>query len=142
MIFEDFSDTVELVQKSHDARIAAKENRLRRQLALTIRQAMVDKGISIRELARGMNSSKSQVQRLLHEEVGGSLTLKTLLRAADCLGYSTSIIFQSEQFGVSYIHHSSWQKVTGEGFEQDKSKLKRSGNFYKNGLDYGFKKHG
>ena len=68
------------------ARAAAIENSVRRDIAARVEAARKAKGLSIRGLAKRMQTSPSQIQRLLHREVGGSLTLTTLVRAADALG--------------------------------------------------------
>ena len=63
------------------------ENDFRRELSAEFDKARREKGMSIRDLAREMKTSLSQVQRLLHVEIGGddSLTLRTLFRAAHVL---------------------------------------------------------
>lgn len=70
----------------NDTRAAAAENRLRRELAEHFERARTARGLTFRALAREMGSSVSQVQRLLHRELGGSLTLMTIARAAEVLG--------------------------------------------------------
>ena len=69
-----------------DVRVAAHENDLRYRLAEAFEEARKRNSLSIRSLAKEMGTSVSQVQRVLHKEVGGSLTLSTLVRAADALG--------------------------------------------------------
>lgn len=72
-----------------DARVAAKENNLRRELAFVFDKARMEKGLSLRGLAKEMGTSLPQIRRLLHLEHGGSLTLMTLVRACDTLGITT-----------------------------------------------------
>jgi predicted transcriptional regulator with HTH domain len=74
-------------------RRAYNENNLRRRVAKLFEDEMKKQGVSARELARRMESSPTQVRRLLHKEVGGSLTLDTLCRAAVALGVVFSIDF-------------------------------------------------
>lgn len=64
---------------------AAHENAFRRRLGQAFEDARKNKGLSVRVLAKKMETSLSQVQRLLHAHVGGSLTLRTVFRAAHVL---------------------------------------------------------
>jgi hypothetical protein len=68
------------------ARCAMRENELRRRLATELDKARLERSLSIRALAKSIRTSVSQVQRLLHREIGGSLMLSTVCRAADALG--------------------------------------------------------
>ena len=83
---EDFEGLRNEVLADRDARCAYKENRLRRKLAAAFDEARQHRSLSIRGLAKLIGTSVSQVQRLLHREVGGSITLSTFVRAADALG--------------------------------------------------------
>lgn len=87
----DFDDLAREILSVKDARTGYIENRLRRRIAEAFEEARRRKGLSVRELAKEMGTSLSQVQRLLHFEVGGSLTLRTVCRAADALDLSLSI---------------------------------------------------
>ena len=82
---ETFKELQREVLKNKDARCAAHENELRRRLAIVFDTARMKENWSIRELAEHMGSSISQVRLLLHREIGGSLTLNTICRAADVL---------------------------------------------------------
>lgn len=64
---------------------AAAENDLRRKIGTAINAERAKRNLSIRSLAKEIGTSVSQVQRLLHREVGGSLTLRTIVRAAQVL---------------------------------------------------------
>ena len=88
---DDFQALEDLVLSNRNARTAAFENDLRRKLAKIIEEEREQRGLSIRGLAKEMGTSISQVQRLLHREVGGTLTLRTLVRAADALGMVPSV---------------------------------------------------
>lgn len=88
---DDFLALEELVLADKSARTAAAENDLRRKLAEVIEGERSRRKLSIRALAERMETSVSQVQRLLHREVGGSLTLRTLVRAADALEMDLSL---------------------------------------------------
>jgi len=90
----NYDKLAEEVLSSRIARSAAKENRIRRELAAELEAAMKARGLSIRSLAKEMNSSVSQVQRLLHREVGGSLTLRTIVRAADVLNVNFDFYYK------------------------------------------------
>ncbi len=87
----DFEALVTEVLADKAARASAAENNLRRKLAEAFERARSERGLTIRELAAEMETSLSQVQRLLHHEVGGSLTLLTVTRAADALGLRVSV---------------------------------------------------
>jgi transcriptional regulator with XRE-family HTH domain len=84
----DFEALAAEIHRSQDARAGFVENRLRRRLAKSFEQARRARGLSVRELAKEIGTSISQVQRLLHHERGGGLTLRTICRAADALGLS------------------------------------------------------
>ena len=73
------------------ARAAFYATQLRRKLGRALESARLAKGISIRALAARMGSSASQVQRVLHKERGGSLTLRTVIRAGNALGLRVSV---------------------------------------------------
>ena len=62
------------------------EAKYRRRIAAQLTAAMEKRGVSYRQLAKAMNTGKSQVQRLLNKERGGSLTLLTIVKAALALG--------------------------------------------------------
>ena len=90
--FESYDDFArEILDENVEIRAASKENTLRRRLAVALQQAREMRGISIRELAKKIGTSLSQVQRVMHEEVGGSLTLRTIVKAADALDMDVSI---------------------------------------------------
>lgn len=94
----DFDAVVREVLSNHDARTAYMENRLRRCLAESLDEARRHHGLSVRDLAKAMHTSASEVQRLLHKELGGSLTLRTVCRAADVLGMRVSIHVRNAHF--------------------------------------------
>jgi hypothetical protein len=106
---------IEDVLANQDARVAAHENALRRTLAVQFNAARGERAMSFRDLASAMGTSLSQVQRVLHEEVGGSLTLNTVCRAADALGQRVSLHVRPEspvlgevlRFGTSVPWKSS-----------------------------------
>lgn len=77
-----------LLLKDSDAQEAYIEAQYRRRIALRLEASMKEKGVSYRQLAKAMNTGKSQVQRLLNKQRGGRLTLLTLVRAAQALGLS------------------------------------------------------
>ena len=87
---------MEEVMANRDARCAYVENKLRSKLAGEFDEARQDRGLSIRGLAKAIGTSLSQVQRLLHREVGGSLTLGTFVRAADALGLTLGMTARHE----------------------------------------------
>jgi predicted transcriptional regulator len=72
-------------------RVAAEENGIRREMAKEFEEARIENNLSIADLAHNMETSRAQVRRLLHKEVGGVLELKTILRAADVLGFYVDI---------------------------------------------------
>jgi transcriptional regulator with XRE-family HTH domain len=85
------------VAQDKDARTAAVENRLRSHIGEAFDAARKAKGLSIRALAKEMGTSISQVQRMLHEDIGGGLTLRTLVRGADVLGLSVSFHLEPQE---------------------------------------------
>jgi len=83
-IFGD-ADLHALIGRTPKGRAAYEEARMRRQFARVFEEARAAKGLSLAGLARDMGTSVSQVQRVLGKLVGGTVTLRTLLRAADVL---------------------------------------------------------
>ena len=92
----NFEATASEVLSDRTARVAYLENATRRKLAEKFEKARQEKGLSLRALAKEMKTSVSQVQRLLHKEQGGSLTLRTLFRAAEVLGLTLNIQGESK----------------------------------------------
>jgi transcriptional regulator with XRE-family HTH domain len=74
-----------------DVRAAFHENGLRRAIGAALSEARLARGLSVRDLAQAMRTSPSQVQRLLHQDVGGSISLRSLCRAADVLGLRVGV---------------------------------------------------
>ena len=72
-------------------RTGAREQEIRIALASKIDRLRKARGLSIRALATSMDVSYSQVNRLLGKEIGGGLTLRTLIRAADVLHAELSV---------------------------------------------------
>lgn len=88
---DDLDELLDEINKEPTARCAMIENDLRRRIGAEFDFARKAKGVSIRDLAKEMQTSNSQVQRLLHTELGGSLTLRTLVRAADVLDLAVHV---------------------------------------------------
>lgn len=87
-----------------DVRVAYNESMLRRSLAEVLENRRATRGLTIRELARLMNTSKSQVQRVLNEESGGSLTTRTMVRAAEVLGVKLRLYARDASVQDSTVH--------------------------------------
>ncbi len=86
---ESDTDFEALAAEIHQDPVAAsayRENDLRRAIGSAFDSARLRRQLSIRAMAREMSTSVSQVQRLLHRELGGSLTLRTVCAAAQALG--------------------------------------------------------
>jgi len=121
---DNFFDLIREVELNQDARTAARENNLRRQIATLLDEHRQAKGLSLRDLAKEMGTSLSQVQRILHHELGGNLTLRTLVRATDALGLHVTVNIRSRchvdakivPMGET-IEYQSWEEspdVTGD----------------------------
>lgn len=102
---DDFTKLMEEALADPEVRCAYKENGLRRKLAGEFDGARKLRGLSVRGLAKTIGTSASQVQRLLHHEVGGSLTLSTIIRAADALGLSVGMWTRPETYGTTPTVH-------------------------------------
>jgi ribosome-binding protein aMBF1 (putative translation factor) len=94
---DDFEKLTALVNSDKVARTARIENNLRRNLGEILDNERIRQGLSIRDLAKELETSISQVQRVLHREVGGNLTLKTLVRAADALMMVISVNIRQKE---------------------------------------------
>ena len=114
MEMETFDELRDEILRDPIARAAAAENSVRRELARTFDGVRLSRSLSIRALAREMGTSVSQIQRLLHRERGGSLTLRTLFRAADHLDLDLSLKLQpknAEAGHASGSGQSNWPLV-------------------------------
>ncbi len=76
---------------------ARDENRLRRRLSEVISKEQKRRGLSLRAFATAANTSLSQVQRILSEESGGSLTLLTLFKVANALGLEVDLVLRRKR---------------------------------------------
>jgi hypothetical protein len=102
-----FGDLEREVFENQDARCAAKENELRRALAERFLAELDDNALwaeeshkqpdSPEQLARLARVPMSEVRRALHTEVGGRLTLNTLVRIADAFDLDLVISFQAQR---------------------------------------------
>jgi transcriptional regulator with XRE-family HTH domain len=87
-------ETDELIRRARSnpqARAGFTEARLRRLIGATLEATMKRAGVTVRELAARVGTSKSQVQRVLNKEAGGSLTLMTVVKAAQALDLDVSL---------------------------------------------------
>src|SRR5262245_48159493 len=73
------------VQKDEGASVLAQAIAVKRAVASQIEQAMSENGLTKAEMARRMETSRSQLNRLLDPETE-SVTLDTLTRAAQAVG--------------------------------------------------------
>lgn len=80
-----FEELFAELNKDPEIRVAGDEYRLRRELAAILDKRRAEKGLTLRALADRMGTSLSQVQRLFQEQHGGSLTLRTIVKAARAL---------------------------------------------------------
>lgn len=116
-----FDDLLKEVLADRDARTAMLENTLRRKISGAFEKARADRGLSIRGLAKEIGTSVSQVQRLLHQESGGSLSLRTLCRAADALELTVQVHVRPKCDGMGKLvpfgktWHSSYEPMTVTG---------------------------
>lgn len=94
--------------ESSNARAAYDEIRLRQRLAKVIRKEMDERSISIREMAKKLDTSVSQIQRLLNEDIGGSLTLLTVVKAANALGLHLTLDLAQEE-SCDIGEEASWE---------------------------------
>lgn len=72
-------------------RFAALEHNLRAPFTGPFNTARKALGLSVRETAKLLGMSRAKTRRLLGKEVGGRLSLKTLVRAADALGLELTL---------------------------------------------------
>jgi len=86
-----FDELYAEVMRNPNARAAAQENTLRREMALVFDTKRKAAGLSIVELATLTGSPLPQTKRLLHQEQGGLVSLRSLVRMADVLGLQVSI---------------------------------------------------
>jgi len=89
--FEDFGVLIDMVEGDLDAKAAAVENGIRRSLAEAITAALDGRKMDMYQFSRESGISSAQVRRLLHQEMGGRLTLCTVVKAASFLGLRLEI---------------------------------------------------
>lgn len=109
----NFDDLVREVMGDADVRAAVSENSLRRKLGKSFESSRLLRNWSMRELAQRMGTSLSQVQRVLHRQQGGSLTLLTICRAADALGMHVDIHVRPRLVSpgqVVQFGHVAWER--------------------------------
>lgn len=112
---ESWEDLLTEVLANKHARCAYRQNELRRKLAAAFEDARKAKGLSVRALAAEMETSVSQVQRLLHMDLGGSITLTTICRAADVLELTVGIhVRRAASPGTTVVDfgRSGWTALT------------------------------
>jgi DNA-binding phage protein len=90
----DFDALAAELRANPDARAVMDENALRRAIGAALAKVREVRGLSFREFAALLGLSLSQTQRLLHIEKGGSVTLRTLCRAADACGLRVVVGFK------------------------------------------------
>ena len=132
-----WKDIKNAVFNDFKARTAYEETQIRGSVAATLASKLKAEGISIREFAKRIQSSASQVQRLLHADIGGSLTLLSLVRAADGLGLSIDVRMQPRRTNIVPIKEAAswperrrstwakpeWQYDTSDGANEKRSEL-------------------
>ena len=87
MLNISFNKLVEEVMSDKTARYAAIENNIRRRIAHVICKEMKRQCISYANMEDLMGPPASQLCKLLHNELGGPLTLYTICRALDVMGF-------------------------------------------------------
>ncbi len=88
----NFDTLVAEVMSDQYARTATVENDLRRDVARQIQRLVPN--VVAEELAGQAQVPVAHVRRLLHEEVGGTLPLTSLVRVADALNLRIHITLQ------------------------------------------------
>jgi hypothetical protein len=88
---EDMVSLEKEIMRDPDARAAYMENSLRRVMAEVFKEAIKEKGLPKYYFFRHLGISQTQAFRLLQKEVGGSLSLFSICRAADALGLEVSL---------------------------------------------------
>lgn len=82
----NFNAMINEIMNNDEARYAAIENRIRRTIGLVVCKEMKKQNLSLDDMQDLMGPPVSQLRRLLHNELGGQLTLYTICRALDILG--------------------------------------------------------
>jgi transcriptional regulator with XRE-family HTH domain len=123
----DFEALARQVLDSADARAAFLENGVRREVAKAFEAKRVERALSIRDLAKEIGTSVSQVQRLLHTELGGGLTLRTLCRAADALDMRLSVHVRNKSAHGCVVDFGkpAWSSVEAPAPRHTSVELKR-----------------
>lgn len=116
-----FDELADEILSDPDARAVAAENTIRRTIAVVFGAARQARGLSIRQMAEHIGTSPSQVQRLLHVEVGGSLTLRTLIRAAEALDLELALHARPKSSCAGRLLHfgrvaGNWSSSSPGGF--------------------------
>lgn len=87
----DLDALIAEAMKNPVVRVEAEEHRISSLFAEAFRAECKRRKISIRKLAKLLNTSVSQAQRILGKEVGAHLSLYTYVRAADLLGLKINV---------------------------------------------------
>lgn len=80
-------------------------------IARRIRERMEEKNISVRELARAMGTSPSQVQRVVSLTGPTNLTLDTMMRAAEAVGLEVEFRLREAGQPVSYVQRGAFPTI-------------------------------
>ncbi|NOY27889.1 MAG: helix-turn-helix transcriptional regulator [Oligoflexia bacterium] len=94
--------------------VAAKNlhrSRMLEGIARQLRAHAKSQGVTVRELAERMGTSKSQAQRVLAFENASNITIATLLKAADALELDVDIGLKSRQSSVFYHMRGSFPTI-------------------------------
>lgn len=67
--------------------------RIKRQISRTLRSRLKEKGITVASIARDAGTSRTAIRRVLDDE-NTSITLHTLVRTAQSLGYTLHLTME------------------------------------------------
>ena len=87
----DFEALVAEVMADRNARVAYIENSIRREIAERFESALAARGMGVQDFTARLGTGLAQARRVLAREVGGDLTLNTICRAADLLGFDVEV---------------------------------------------------
>lgn len=106
----------QLFRRAESNPVSAKNlhrSRMLEGIAKQLRDHAQTQGVSVRDLAERMGTSKSQAQRVLAFENASNITISTLLKAADALDLEVDIGLRSRESGVYYRQRGKFPDIKG-----------------------------
>ncbi len=102
----DLDELIKEAMKDPVVAASARENDFRRTLSILIRLHSEKQGIDLNKLAKELFIPKSQLRRLLHDEVGGRLELISVFKIVEALGIGLHLVINLKTSASQFHSHT------------------------------------